>query len=61
MSGINGRHRKHFKAGAVYRPGEQIEMTLAADSWAIKVIEFFKKKAMGGKLPKLLGKVRLNG
>lgn len=43
MKGINSKHRKHYKAGSVWKPGEQQERDKAAASWAERMIEYLRR------------------
>ena len=47
MKGINSRHRKHYKAGSVWKPGEQQAAQEKANTWAKRVMEFLKARARG--------------
>lgn len=43
---INARHRRHYKAGSCWKPGEQEAIQSAVDSWFDRVKHLlFRKKS----------------
>ena len=47
---INARHRKHYKAGSVWKPGEQEKAQERAASWVDHFLEWVRRRN-----PQLLG------
>lgn len=47
---INARHRKHYKAGSVWKPGEQEKAQERAASWVDRFLEWVLRRN-----PQLLG------